>query len=141
MGTVFGVVGGGADVGLGVAGAGERGGAPNGRPVVLDGVPNFAPVLVLPRPFSDTYLPYGQSFWSGGVNGSSGWPASAADMNFCQTVAGQVPPKIGPNFPTRRIGIRALGSPIHTAVTSCGVYPTNQASLSLSVVPVLPAAT
>src|SRR5689334_7449096 len=32
------------------------------------------------------------------------------------------------------------GVPTHTAVVSCGVYPTNQVSLFLSVVPVLPAA-
>ena len=37
------------------------------------------------------------------------------------------------------MGVRPLGSPIHTEVASCGVKPLNQASVFCSVVPVLPA--
>ena len=48
-------------------------------------------------------------------------------MKLCHTSAGNVPPNtLMP--PTEFIGTTDSGLPIHTAVASCGVKPTNQAS-------------
>jgi hypothetical protein len=49
-------------------------------------------------------------------------------MNACQMMAGQVPPSTGPPSYCVVIGTSLSGYPTHTAVVSCGVQPTNQAS-------------
>ena len=56
-------------------------------------------------------------------------------MNCCHTFAAVLPPWTLPP----RISHWHDGSPIHTAVDSSGVNPTNQTSLGPVLVPVLPA--
>jgi hypothetical protein len=90
-----GVVDGGALVGgsTGVVGGGKP---KNGGGFVVDvldrpGEPEPGRLYVL-RPFSLTYLPGGHRRWSGGMKRSIGSPISICDMNFCQMIAGYVPP-------------------------------------------------
>src|SRR3954464_9259913 len=80
----------------------------------------------------------GQSDSSGAMNPVGGAPDNAADMNAPHIRAGYDPPTTC--TPLITIGSRECGFPSQTAAVSCGVYPTNQASLLPSVVPVLPAA-
>src|SRR3954451_12403291 len=54
-------------------------------------------------------------------------------------MAGYVPPYTLGKTPTLYIGTRPEGAPIHTAVDSLDVTPTNQASALSSADPVLPA--
>src|SRR5664279_2603677 len=71
---------------------------------------------------------------------ATGVSANAAPSNPCQICAGHEPPVTVMRVVGGCILISLEGKPTHTAVTSCGVYPTNQASAQLSLVPVLPAA-
>ena len=69
--------------------------------------------------------------------------ASAAFINAVHICAGKDPPVTvsSPPTPDMEIGFPFASSfAISTAAASCGVYPTNQALLLSSVVPVLPAA-
>src|SRR5689334_21851032 len=66
--------------------------------------------------------------------------ASALDANTCQIRAGNVPPMTVMRVWGGRIFTPPSGKPTHVAATSSGVYPTNQASVLSSTVPVLPAA-
>jgi hypothetical protein len=91
---------------------------------------------------------------STGVESSVGvltvvWPwesAAASSALICiadsvyvrQISAGNVPPVTGVPWNSVSIGVSRLGKPTHTAVVNWGVQPTNQASASLLVVPVLP---
>jgi len=64
-------------------------------------------------------------------------------MKPVQIAAGKLPPVTisRPPVPARETGMPSLFSLVmNTAVDSCGVKPTNQALLFMSVVPVLPAA-
>ena len=65
---------------------------------------------------------------AGTGNSDAGTLASALDAKTCQIRAGHWPP-----WPSRRVrgGIMGVlsGNPTHTAATSSGVYPTNQAFL------------
>ena len=61
-------------------------------------------------------------------------------MYVCQIIAGKVPPVTEGMPCTTPIGFSPFGCPIQTTVASCGTQPANQASASLSVVPVFPAA-
>src|SRR3954449_7682333 len=69
-----------------------------------------------------------------------GTDASALDAKICQIRAGNVPPstvmRVRGGFISTRFD---SGSPTQTAATSSGVYPTNQASVLFSALPVLPA--
>lgn len=80
---------------------------------------------------------------TGGVVGLGkslmGRPAWAAFMKVAQMMVLHSPPQATRPW-MRPIGVFSFAYPIHTAVASCGVYPQNQASAWLSVVPVLPAA-
>ena len=60
-------------------------------------------------------------------------------MKSPQMRAGIVPPLTAPIVKNGFIETSPAGSPIQTAVVSCGENPTNQASMFLSVVPVFPA--
>lgn len=77
------------------------------------------------------------------TNGSAGSPSNAPRVNSAQIAVGNEPPVM---FARPPVPASDTGSPflfsfiIITAVESCGVYPTNQADLLSSVVPVLPAA-
>ena len=65
--------------------------------------------------------------------------ASAPLEKSCQICAGHDPPVTVMRVVGGRIERSSSGNPTHTAVTSSGVYPTNQASAHSSLVPVLPA--
>ena len=64
----------------------------------------------------------------GGAKPIGGQPNVAKSMKSCQIGAARTPPNPGPYPGTSGIGSSASASPTHTPVTSCGTYPTNQAS-------------
>jgi len=63
--------------------------------------------------------------WAGGGNDSTGFPSSAVVIISCQ-VAAAPDPNIG--TPPSVTGLAGSALPYQTAVDSCGVKPTNQAS-------------
>jgi hypothetical protein len=76
---------------------------------------------------------------AGSGNATVGVSASAPPSNCCQICAGHEPPVTVMRVVGGCIARSLSGKPTQTAVTSCGVYPTNHASAHSSLVPVLPA--
>src|SRR4029077_9589205 len=63
-----------------------------------------------------------------GGNDSGVVPARASWLKTRQMSAGNVPPATAWPWYSVSIGLSRFGYPTHTAVASCGVYPTNHAS-------------
>ena len=97
----MGVDDGGGPDGGGVAGTEVGGNVVSVGRALDGGVSGRRSEMAAPRPpFGFTLAGFGHRLSSGGVNGMTGWPFSAAVMNFCQMIAGYVPPYTGLNSPT-----------------------------------------